>query len=118
MKKILLTVLAAVVVIAVGIFTYNKFSNGRFASMEVNKTFKIDIAFPDLAEEEFSDREKADQARDWLLYTIITNSGLKSKEISEATFDLAPVRYGFNTALSISIMAIQDPNTSVPEALC
>ncbi|MBE7169543.1 MAG: hypothetical protein INR73_03090 [Williamsia sp.] len=73
---------------------------GRFSEFPVNKTFTVNFTFPDLANEEFSDREKADQARDWLLYTVLSNSGLKVNELAESTYDLAPVRYGFNSTLA------------------
>ncbi len=73
---------------------------GRFADFPVNKTYTVNFNFPDLSREEFSDREKGDQAKDWLLYSLLSNAGLSRKEFAEATFDLAPVRYGFNATLA------------------
>jgi hypothetical protein len=34
-----------------------------------------------------------------LLYTLMTNSGLTTNDIAHSSFDLAPVRYGFNQAI-------------------
>jgi hypothetical protein len=95
MKKLLLITLMAA---AVGLWSCSSGSK-RFAGFEVGKSYDVNFSFPDLAEEEFGDREKADQAKDWLLYTLMTNSGLKTNDIAHSSFDLAPVRYGFNQAI-------------------
>jgi hypothetical protein len=40
-------------------------------------------------------REKKDQARDWLLYAAVSESGATSKEIGEIVFDLPAIREGY-----------------------
>ena len=101
MRKIIYILIGAGLLFSVyKIFGDKLFGSSRFEKFPVSKTFTVDFNFPDLAQEEFSDREKADQAKDWILYTLISNSGLKQKEIAEASFDLAPVRYGFNNSMA------------------
>lgn len=95
MKK-LLFIAVGLAFLFIGYRLLRKDSFGKF---EIGKTSTIDFTFPNLANVEFSDREKADQARDWLLYTILSNAGLSQKNFAEATFDLAPIRYGFNNSL-------------------
>ncbi|HEX6430144.1 MAG TPA: hypothetical protein VF008_20760 [Niastella sp.] len=97
MKKLILLVLGGLA--AVLLLQCSFFGSKRFSEFPVGETFTINFSFPNLAEEEFGDREKADQAKDWLLYTLMTNSGLKTNEIAQSSFDLAPVRYGFNNTL-------------------
>ncbi|MEP7233278.1 MAG: hypothetical protein ABI691_23670 [Ginsengibacter sp.] len=99
MRKILIPLLSAILLFT-GYWFFFRGSNKHFAEYAIGKTDTVNFDFPSLSKEEFSDREKADQAKDWLLYSLISNSGLKRKEVAEATFDLAPVRYGFNASLA------------------
>lgn len=84
---------------------YKLFSSSLFNSKDhfnkhaVGEKITVRFTYPDLAMEEFSDREKGDQARDWMLYTLLSNSGLNRKEFAETIFDMPPVRYGFNNSL-------------------
>lgn len=100
MKK-LFYCLAGAALLAVGYFKFGDtlFNREHFSNYQIDEPFVVNFTYPDLALEEFSDREKADQAKDWLLFSLLTNGGLERKEIAEASFDLAPVRYGFNATL-------------------
>jgi hypothetical protein len=74
-------------------------SDRRFRKYTIGKEYAIHFAFPDLARQEFTDREKADQDRDWILYSLVSAAGLDEKQFAQVTYDLAPVRYGFNNTL-------------------
>lgn len=101
MRKLFLVILCAGLLFGgYKLFSSTLFSPGNhFIEYAVGEKFTVQFSYPDLAMEEFSDREKGDQARDWMLYTLLSNSGLERKEFAEAVFDMPPVRYGFNNSL-------------------
>ena len=45
--------------------------------------------------EPLSPREQMDQVKDWLIYTILSESGLPAEKISRIVYDLPPVRHGY-----------------------
>lgn len=58
-------------------------------------TIPVEFDFSEFAEDEYSERQKTEQVRDWLMLTILSNINLNDTEFNEVTFDLVPVRYGY-----------------------
>lgn len=56
---------------------------------------QVDVESPQTSSELLTRRELRDQIRDWLLLTVLTNSGLDPDTLNEITFDLPPARYSF-----------------------
>jgi hypothetical protein len=101
MRKLLFYVLGAgLLIVGLQKYSHRLFENDLFSAYPVGQTFTVNFDFPDLAVEEFTDREKADQARDWMLFTLLTHGGLQRQQVAQASFDLAPVRYGYNATLA------------------
>ena len=65
------------------------------AAFPRDKAVRVDVETPRGSSELLTRRELRDQIRDWLLLTVLTNSGLDPATLNEITFDLAPVRYSF-----------------------
>lgn len=66
-----------------------------FKRFPVHEKIMIDFEDGNEVFEGLTRRERLDQIKDWLIYTIITESGLKTEEISKIIYDLPPVRYGY-----------------------
>ena len=66
-----------------------------FAGFPVDQARFIDISASPEAMQQMSGPEYADQIRDWLLTTIISDAGLSPKELNQSLFDLPTVRYGY-----------------------
>src|SRR5262245_46945670 len=47
-----------------------------------------------------TNREKVDQMRDWLLTTVIADSGLSPQEMNQTLYDLPPIRYGYMQSIA------------------
>jgi len=106
MKKIInllsITVLIASP-IALGVFyVQSNLQQAVAKSTEIitKQNFPIDkpqiINFePNEGFKKLTERQQLDQLRDWLLLTAISGKGLNSENISQATYDLATVRYDF-----------------------
>jgi hypothetical protein len=65
------------------------------AAFPQDSAVQVDVETPHGSSELLSARELRDQIRDWLLLTVLTNSGLDADKVNEITFDLPPVRYSF-----------------------
>jgi hypothetical protein len=61
----------------------------------VGRTLVIDFQVEKEAITDFTDREKEEQFRDWLLFAILSKLNTTPKEINEILFDLPPIRYGY-----------------------
>jgi hypothetical protein len=66
-----------------------------FAEFPVGEPKTVVFRVDDPELESLSARERADQRRDWLLFTTLRASGLPADSLDQATFDLPPARYGF-----------------------
>jgi hypothetical protein len=123
MKRHTLILVAAVIVLACSAFQYARLSvevpaadnflpARSFASasseelpltlflpLPTGETKTVNFAYPDNAQIEMSAQTREDQARDWLIYTIISNSQLPADEVNTILFDLPPVRYGYSSEL-------------------
>jgi len=64
-----------------------------------DKTQEIEFGFPQTLKEELSPRERKNQARDWLLYSIINNIELSEEGINKILHDVPIIRHGYNHAL-------------------
>lgn len=65
----------------------------------LNQTRVINFA-PDEGFQRLSDRQKLDQLRDWLLFTVISGNELSAAEVNKSLYDLPPVRYGYMNPVS------------------
>lgn len=95
MKRNLVMTLCAVIFISA--LFQSGFSAGGpyYANCPVGKNLEVNLTYTENVEDQFSDRELEDQAKDWFLFGLLLNSGLKDGEVNEITYDLAPVRYDF-----------------------
>lgn len=66
-----------------------------FPNFPLGITQTIDFNSDEGTRERLSKREWRDQVRDWLLLTVISDSGLTAYDIGNAVFDLPPLRYGY-----------------------
>ena len=66
-----------------------------FAGFPVDQSRTIELSAADEAMKQLTRREYADQVRDWLLTTIVSDAGLSPAELNQSLFDLPPVRYGY-----------------------
>lgn len=90
------------------------FANGipggsHSASVALAKTFDefpenepqfVDFRLDELSFADLSEREKQDQLRDWLLFTIAADPSLTAKEINESLYDLSTTRHGYMRPVS------------------
>jgi hypothetical protein len=44
---------------------------------------------------ELSDRERADQVRDWLIFAIAADCGVDTENLNRCLFDVVPIRHGY-----------------------
>jgi hypothetical protein len=110
MRRIIdvLSILGLVVApVSVGLAYTNTHTPQSIVSSKVNSQ-KFPLNQPKLVEfqtdlagfKQFTDRQKNDQIRDWLLLTVLSNQGLSAEEINQATYDLPTVRYDFMQPVS------------------
>ncbi len=60
----------------------------------VNKARVINFE-PNKGFEKLTSRQRKEQLRDWLLFTVISGKGLNSNQINQTVYDLPTVRYDF-----------------------
>ncbi|MBS1911118.1 MAG: hypothetical protein JST22_03955 [Bacteroidetes bacterium] len=71
-----------------------------FADFPIGSERSVQIMIdPQTAAANISQREQAEQVLDWLLYAVVSSSGLSQQRISEALFDVPVVRYGYRQYL-------------------
>jgi len=66
-----------------------------FAGFPIDMPRTIDFDLDANTMNQLSDREKIDQKRDWLLYTVVVDSGISADAVNRGLYDLAPVRHGY-----------------------
>lgn len=54
---------------------------------------KVELHFTGEMQEQLTPREQLDQARDWLLLTVLSGIRLPGNSLREVTYDMPPVRY-------------------------
>ena len=63
-------------------------------SFAVGVAREIDFRMDEGTRDRLDERERADQLRDWLLFTVVSDAGLSAEETNRALFDLPTVRHG------------------------
>jgi hypothetical protein len=106
MKKSLLT-WGSLTVAAFGIFLFvrlfsaqARIREGRaFENFPIGKTVPVSFRF-DSALERFTDLEKRDQRRDWVLYSVMSDSGLDPATLRKSLYDVPPLRAHYLEAVA------------------
>jgi hypothetical protein len=70
------------------------------ANFPLNKPQFVNFQTADEGFKRLSDRQQQDQLRDWLLFTVISGSGLSTPALNQSTYDLPTVRYGYLSPVS------------------
>ncbi|HEX8140679.1 MAG TPA: hypothetical protein VF544_24140 [Pyrinomonadaceae bacterium] len=68
---------------------------GAFKEFPVGQARMVNLSARREALEDLTARERMDQMRDWLLFTVVSSSGLSPDEINKALFDLPSIRHGY-----------------------
>jgi len=71
-----------------------------YNSFPIDETAYIEIDADDEIFESFTRREKEDQIKDWMLFLLISESGLSEEEISKNIFDFPAIRQGYLAPVS------------------
>ncbi|MBD0336838.1 MAG: hypothetical protein ICV62_15215, partial [Cyanobacteria bacterium Co-bin13] len=71
-----------------------------FNDFPENEAQFVDFRLDELSFASLSDREKQDQLRDWLLFTIASDHSLTAAEINQSLYDLSTVRQGYMRPVS------------------
>jgi hypothetical protein len=71
-----------------------------FVNFSVGMTRNVHVAADDATLEEMSPIERAEQVRDWLLFTVASSSGLSPTEINKSLYDVQMIRHGYMKAVS------------------
>ncbi len=70
-----------------------------FAEFPMGQPVAVDFRVDDALLDSLSQRESADQYRDWLLFTASAGAEVEPEKLSDALFDRPAVRYGFMRAV-------------------
>ena len=97
-----INVLSILVLICAAVMFYYLFraantasASVAFAGFPINQPRTIRFEVNKEALEDKSQRERLDQARDWLLYAVVSESGKSVKELGEMLYDLPATRSGY-----------------------
>lgn len=66
-----------------------------FENFPLNQPRQIQFEIPAPTVEQLTRRERLDQLRDWLLFTVVADAGLTVEEMNQSLYDLPPIRYGY-----------------------
>jgi hypothetical protein len=104
MKRIL-WIASGIVIVFCGIYTIRIVSNWNevddattstpFAQFAIGHERNVDFDWANTSLQRFTSRERRDQALDWILLSVLSQSGLSTPEIDQATFDMPPARVGY-----------------------
>src|SRR5215813_291701 len=95
MRKSINLFCLAVLIFGIGLCIYlfrAPATEAAFTGMPLNQPQRIDFRIDKHLWDQKTPREKLDQARDWLLYTTVSQSGRSTKELSDILFDLPASR--------------------------
>ena len=70
-------------------------SAAAFTDFPIGVGRTIEFNADDDVADDASPREKLEQMRDWLIFTLISSSGMSAEEATQATFDLPAVRRAY-----------------------
>ena len=71
-----------------------------FEYFALNKPQTINFQARTDSLQKFTDRQKKDQFLDWLLFTVESDRSFSTREISETSYDISPVRYDYLKPIS------------------
>src|ERR1041385_808503 len=71
-----------------------------FRNFPVNQARTVAIDWGESTLRRSSERERADQTRDWIMLALLSDANLGRDELSAAAFDLPPARFGYLEPLS------------------
>lgn len=71
-----------------------------FSKFPYQKVVTVDFDIDGDSLSRFTKREKMDQLKDWLLFTMVSMSGLSAEEINQSLFDVPVVRQGYTMPVS------------------
>src|SRR4051794_41073132 len=101
MKRIISRGSVIGILVAIALLAY-EYSSHRsagpsiaFDDFAVDQVRNVKFSAREQALEDLSPRERLDQQRDWLLYTVVSASGLTNAEVNQALFDVPPIRHGY-----------------------
>ena len=63
-----------------------------FQNLPVGRAVPVRFEFGDQAFRRFTELEKRNQVRDWLMYTVMSDSGLDASTLRKALYDVPPLR--------------------------
>jgi hypothetical protein len=66
----------------------------------LNQTRFVEFRADEGSLDQLTERERMDQLRDWLLFTVVSNQGLSVDELNQSLYDLSTVRYGYMKPVS------------------
>ena len=99
MKKAIRIFSIVVIVCALGYMVFLALprvsAQEAFEDFPIGQSRLVDYDVNHSVWETMSNREKVDQMRDWLLITLVSDSGLSPQEVNKTLYDLPPVRYGY-----------------------
>ncbi len=90
-----LTVIICAVLLSLYLFRPITGVSSAFNGLPLNQPRAISFDLNKKALDGKTRREQLDQMRDWLLYFVISESGMTAKEISDVLYDLPAVRQGY-----------------------
>ncbi len=67
----------------------------QFSNFPIGTPQLIELNLDERTKSRLTEREWRDQIRDWLLITVLSDSGLSAYDIGNSVFDLPPLRYGY-----------------------
>ncbi|MEO5996596.1 MAG: hypothetical protein ABIN89_07705 [Chitinophagaceae bacterium] len=70
--------------------------DSAFTHYREGRTVNVSLGLQPESEIKLTIRERMDQVRDWLLYSILSDAGLSTEQIGQLTFDLPLTRAGYN----------------------
>jgi hypothetical protein len=71
-----------------------------FLGFPVNEKRVLTFRMDDGLSGRLTERERLDQLRDWMLFTVASDSGLTTEQLNQALFDVPTVRHGYLRAVA------------------
>jgi hypothetical protein len=73
----------------------NTMSSDLFNSFPAGREKKVEFSWGGGSLRHLTERQKKDQALDWLVLSVLSDSGVPRNELNKLAFDLPPVRVGY-----------------------
>ena len=65
------------------------------AAFPLGQTRLVDLEIDEETRDKLTRRELHDQFRDWLMFTVLSDTDLSAEEVSQSIFDIQIIRYGY-----------------------